>query len=196
MLSLKEEAKKQTIIKLEDEQDKKEFLEWYIEEGGVADDGRHNINELNREYIGLGLFFCAIYWSMLDYIPNSYITWKKLKGEKEMTKSDLKDGMVVELRNGDKRLVLFESFIENSNWDRFCEYTENLINNSHERRDVVKIYTTIGRLFNNIFEDRNLTLIWERKEKSEAEIKLDTIEKQIEKLQKSAKELREVINNG
>lgn len=137
--------------------------------------------------------------SMVRYLNFEYIdieeTEKLIKGEETMTKSDLKDGMVVELRNGDKYVVFLDKIMNISRYIAIYQYYDNLEADINIF-DIVKIFKSEGWTLKNIFDDDNLTLIWKREEKSEAEIKLDTIEKQIEKLQKSAKELREVINNG
>lgn len=110
-----------------------------------------------------------------------------------MTKNDLKDGMVVELRNGKKYVVLLGKIMNISNYTNIHQYDDKLEMKDMTTFDIVKIFNSKGWSLNNISDNDNLSLIWKREEKSEAEIKLDSIEKQIEELQKSAKELREEI---
>lgn len=106
-----------------------------------------------------------------------------------MTKSDLKDGMVVELRDGDKRLVLYAKLLSLDGYDSISSYTEDLKHKNDNGYDIVKIYKGQAYSIDEIF--KSLSLIWERK--SEAEIKLEEIQKQIEELSKSAEELRKEI---
>ena len=116
-------------------------------------------------------------------------TEKLIKGEKTMTKSDLKDGMVVKLRNEDKRLVLCGKLLALKGYDNISSYTDDLKNKNDSNYDIIKVYNNHAYNIDEIF--KSLSLIWERK--SEAEIKLDSIEKQIEELQKCAKELRKEL---
>ena len=87
-----------------------------------------------------------------------------------MTKSDLKNGMVVELRNGKRFLIV-------SNWgigkdsciklNGLVGYDENLYDiNGDSTFDITKIYISSGRTFKNLFNNERLILIWEREEKS------------------------------
>lgn len=75
-----------------------------------------------------------------------------------MIKSDLKDGYVVDLRCGLRRVVLFEQLLidyddkyEVSS-DLTEEYRENLTHRSDSNLDIVKIY------------DNDMELLWEREE--------------------------------
>ena len=86
-----------------------------------------------------------------------------------MKKSDLKNGMVVELRNGKRFLIVNDlgigkySFI---NLDGFFGYDENLYDiNGYSTFDITKIYISSGRTFKNLFDNERLSLIWEREKK-------------------------------
>lgn len=109
-----------------------------------------------------------------------------------MTKSDLENGMVVEFRNEEQRLVLNEVFIEMYYHNYISDYEDNLKHKFNYYKDIMKVYKANALSLKGIFH--NMTLIWERKEKSEAEIKLDDIMNQIKELQKSADELKIVID--
>lgn len=116
---------------------------------------------------------------------------KLIKGEKEMTKSDLKDGMVVELRKGDKRLVLYTKLLSLNCYDNISSYTEDLKHKKYNDYDIVKIYKGQAYRIDEIF--KNVSLIWERKEKSESEINLEKIQKQIDILNKSVEEFKNEV---
>ena len=90
-----------------------------------------------------------------------------------MKKSDLKNGMVVEVRNGKRFLIV-------SNWgigkdsciklNGLVGYDENLYDiNGDSTFDITKIYISSGRTFKNLFDNGRLSLIWEREEKEERE---------------------------
>lgn len=84
----------------------------------------------------------------------------------EFTKKDLKSGMVVELRNGSKRLIIecVEGLIcaEISNADFASQYNKDLTHSVHKHLDIQKVfdYPTISL---NYMIDRNKKPIWERK---------------------------------
>lgn len=84
---------------------------------------------------------------------------------KEFTKADLKDGMVVKHRNGDKRMVISEALIgEDGYADRNC-FREDLTHRYFKDLDIVGVYAI--QEYNNfadMLSDYNLELIWERKE--------------------------------
>ena len=85
--------------------------------------------------------------------------------QKEFTKADLKDGMVVKHRNGDKRMVISEALIgENGYADQNC-FREDLTHRYFKDLDIVGVYAI--QEYNNfadMLSDYNLELIWERKE--------------------------------
>lgn len=99
----------------------------------------------------------------------------------EFTKSDLKDGMVVEYRNGDRRLVLGECFVGYDYCSHFNEwYDDNLINNNNaSQRDVCKVYKSSPELMKQCFDDDYLALIWERPEEPAKKMTVAEIEKEL-----------------
>ena len=81
-----------------------------------------------------------------------------------MKKSDLKTGMVVELRNEDKYLVMNDSILNLDGWDKMSNYENDLTSRAFDSLDILKVYETSGGSFKNMFLNSNLTLIWEREE--------------------------------
>lgn len=126
-----------------------------------------------------------------EVLLNSAKEYLKLIKGKEMTKNDLKDGMIVELRKGEKRLVLYTKLLGLNCYDNISSYTEDLKHKNYNDYDIVKIYKGQAYRINEIF--KNVSLIWEREEKSESEIKLEKIQEQIEKLNKSVEELENEV---
>lgn len=81
-----------------------------------------------------------------------------------MKKSDLKTGMVVELRNEDKYLVMNDSILNLDGWDKMSNYENDLTSRAFDSLDILKVYETSGGSFKNMFLNSNLTLIWKREE--------------------------------
>lgn len=99
----------------------------------------------------------------------------------EFTKADLKDGMVVKYRNGDKRMVVNEALIgENGYSDRNC-FREDLTHRYFKDLDIVGVYAI--QEYNNfadMLSDYNLELIWERKESKKMTV--EEMRKKLEEL--------------
>ena len=110
-----------------------------------------------------------------------------------MKKSDLKNGMVVELRNGKRFLIVNDLGIGKDSCiylDGFMGYNENLNDVIGDSTfDIIKIYKTEGRTFKNLFDNERLNLIWEREEKQE----LSNEDKQI--IKKGLKKIQEECKN-
>ena len=117
---------------------------WYVSK-------KHTCYEFNDGYRG----------SVLNYIDRNYTILEWSDFTTEFTKADLKDGMVVEVDNGKKFLVLGDKFIGYSEWLSLSHYTDEL---SDGQWTVNKVYKTNPYTIHNIFESKHLTLIWERKE--------------------------------
>ena len=110
-----------------------------------------------------------ITWNTM-YSGNDSIEYSTLKEKiKTMTKSDLKNGMVVELRNGKRFLIVNDLGIGKDsciNLDGFFGYDKNLNDVSgFSEFDITKIYKTVGNTFKTLFDNERLSLIWEREEK-------------------------------
>jgi hypothetical protein len=118
------------------------------------------------------------------------LTRSRKNEERKMLKKDLKTGMVVELRNGDKYLVMLNPETEGrelisfeSGWMPLSKWFDNLIfYNSDNDWDIVKVYSFgdyICRLFDDNYDTESLLmLIWERNEES-IEMTIPEIEKKL-----------------
>lgn len=114
-----------------------------------------------------------ITWNTKDF-DNDSIEYSTLKEKiKTMTKSDLKNGMVVELRNGKRFLIVNDFGIGKDSCitlNGLFGYDENLYDVTGDSTfDITKIYISSGRTFKNLFDNERLSLIWEREKKEERE---------------------------
>ena len=93
------------------------------------------------------------------------------------TKADLKDGMVVECRDGERYLVINDKFICNKHWFSISQFANDLSGSKYEYT-IDKIYQTTGYSFETLFDNNYLTLIWER-EKPAKKMTVEEIEKEL-----------------
>lgn len=125
-------------------------------------------------------------WSSLDIAENynyKILEWSDYM-QKEFTKADLKDGMVVEQRNGNRYLVLAGMAVRECGHNKISRYTNNLEwYGTNRGGDIVKVYRIIHESPGTIEEafcDRNLELIWERKEPKKMTV--EEMQKKLEEL--------------
>jgi hypothetical protein len=86
--------------------------------------------------------------------------------KKEFTKSDLKNGMVIETREEERYMVVGDKFIRNNGFMRIKTYQENLKYTSDNDFDIIKVYDRVTS-FNQMNYLEYLTLLWERKDEME-----------------------------
>lgn len=113
--------------------------------------------------------------------------------DKEFTKTDLEDGMVVEQRNGNIYLVLAGKAVRKGKCNRIGGYTDDLKwegRTGYTGGDIVKVYRitpeSLGCI-EDVFIKSNLELIWER-----TESKKMTVEEMKQKLEELTGEEIEV----
>lgn len=101
------------------------------------------------------------------YILNEYNECGWYEDELELvsfTKSDLKDGMVVEYADGRRRMCLNDKVMGNSCYIPLINFNDDLSNNKDNDNDIVKVYNSSAYTLNDYWKDKYLTLIWERPE--------------------------------
>lgn len=88
-----------------------------------------------------------------------------------MRKSDLKNGMIVETRFGDKYLVHNNKLLNSKGYgfmylndDGFDFYTDDMKYEQNRDYDIMYVYNSNPPSLDNLFDEKLLTLIWERKE--------------------------------
>ena len=83
-----------------------------------------------------------------------------------MTKAELKDGMICELRNGS--LYIWLNGMPRSFSGHLTGIGMDLKNeDGYKEFDIINVYKTDGKTLNKMLDRENLTLIWERKEPKE-----------------------------
>lgn len=172
------------IIECNSEQEAKEFIKEAYKQGFKwvsHQDGDENLTYWFSSVIFKGK--SRIYYILGD----DDITWSSIykhdairysdlmKGEnKIMTKSDLENGMVVELKNGYRGLILDNRMVFKDGFNNLCSYKDDLYlqNRYNSEFDVIKVFKIKNPIgIDKLFNDEYLDLIWERKEEKD-EIKV------------------------
>lgn len=131
-------------------------------------------------YTGGGKFASCDFYESEGY---KILEWSDYM-QKEFTKADLEDGMVVEYRSKSygRRLVIGDMLIGAEGSHRLIYYNEDLIDTTGDKDfDIMRIYKIqhVSR-FNEILLYSNLELIWERKERKKMTI--EEMRKKLEEL--------------
>ena len=137
-------------------------------------------------YIAKGEYCFKNYYEKRGY---TILEWSDYM-QKEFTKADLEDGMVVEQRDGDMYLVLAGMVVRKRGYNRIGDYDDDLKCAGYTGGDIVKVYRiTPGSLgcVEHVFIKCNLELIWERKERKKM-----TVEEMRQKLEELTGEEIEV----
>ena len=93
---------------------------------------------------------------------------------KEFKKSDLKNGMVVETRNGHLYFVFNERLIRKYVWDRLTNWNEDLSSkNNLIEYDIIRVFNMDFNKFyclNDLLKKDNLKLLWEEENEGSSDI--------------------------
>jgi len=122
----------------------------------------YNVHNEGTCYYGIGEYSSRVYAEKYNY---KILEWSDYM-QKEFTKADLRDGMVVEYNDNSfgKRLVVGDFLIGEDGYADLGDYNENLKNVVSDL-EIVRVYKIkrMGKI-SSIMYDVNLELIWERKE--------------------------------
>lgn len=150
------------------EEEAKDFCKQMHEHGMKWCNGKSylkNTNYMRNEgtcYYGNGEYSTRDFVEKYNY---KILEWSDYTN-KEFTKSDLKDGMVVKYNDNcfGKRLVIGGFLIGEDGYADLGDYNENLKSMASDL-EIVRVYK-IKRMgkFSSIMKNHNLELIWERKE--------------------------------
>lgn len=174
------------------EEEAKDFCKRMHEHGMKWCTGKSYMEKTNYEeykgetcYYGIGEYSSRVYAEKYNY---KILEWSDYM-QKEFTKADLEDGMVVEYNDNSfgKRLVVGGFLIGEDGYDDLVNYNENLKNVVSDL-EIVRVYKIkcMGEI-SSIMKDYNLELIWERKE-----TKKMTVEEMRKKLEELTGEQIEV----
>lgn len=109
------------------------------------------------------------------------------KQQKHFTKADLRNGMLVEYRDGNVRMVWAEDLFAYTRLDdsyhRLSRYTDNLVNNAkQECLDIMAVYEHAGATPSDFTKGK---LIWQREVpqiKPKTKVTLELTDEQLEKI--------------
>lgn len=144
-----------------------------------------------------------------DVVSNNFVVWRAMSrgyltkqqfkekigmvDKNTFTKDDLEVGKhVVECRGGERFVVLDKGILlslNGVNWGRLSHFTMELTHKC-DHLDIVKVYLVEEK---NIYICKDLPLVWQRTEKSEAQLKMEECQKQIKLLQEQMDKLQEEL---
>ena len=176
------------------EEEAKDFCKRMHEHGMKWCTGKSYMEKTNYEeykgetcYIRFGMFSSYRHYNSEGY---EILEWSDYMN-KEFTKADLEDGMVVEQRDGNMYLVLAGEVVRKGVYNRIDGYTDDLKWEYYTGGDIVKVYRITPeslRRIEDVFIKSNLELIWERKK-----LKKMTVEEMREKLEELIGEEIEIV---
>lgn len=112
---------------------------------------------------------------------NSFIYFEDELEMYEFTKSDLEDGMVVELNDGTRMVVCRDKFLGTSYFVDIKILDDDLNDKYLADYSVRKVYMSYALCLKDYLDDECLDLIWERHDESKTEIIKDMTVSEIEK---------------
>lgn len=99
-----------------------------------------------------------------------------------MKKSELRNGMMVETREGVLYLVVGDFMTRENGYDLLSNYNKDMINVNDRAYDIVKVYEFKNNVFDNnagwlkvLFDRERLTLLWEREEHNLTEREVEVL---------------------
>lgn len=181
------------VVHCKTEEEAKDFCRQMYKHGMVWGSGNSYLSCTHYEehkdktcYDGQGGYQSYDYFEKYRY---EILEWSDYM-QKNFTKSDLKDGMVVEYNDNSfgKRLVVGDFLIGEDGYADLGDYNENLKNVVSDL-EIVRVYKIkcMGKI-SSIMYDVNLELIWERKEPKKM-----TVEEMRQKLEELTGEEIEVM---
>lgn len=173
------------VVHCKTEEEAKDFCKQMHEHGMKWCNGESYLKNTNYNarnegtcYYGAGEYSSRVFAEKYNY---KILEWSDYM-QKEFTKPDLKDGMVVEYNDNcfGKRLVIGGFLTGEDGYSDLGDYNENL-KNVASGLEIVRVYKIkhIGKI-SSIMKNRNLELIWERKEPKKMTI--EEMRKKLEEL--------------
>lgn len=172
-----------------------DFCKKMHEQGMKWNDGKTYLGHTNFDsYFDQMCYYGDGKYSGLKYAKEKgyeILEWSDYM-QKEFTKADLKDGMVIETRERERYLVLGDRVVRKTGFNRLEEYADDLTECKFHNKsfDIVRVFKARNDCVHKLdalFYDENLELIWERKK-----TKRMTVEEMRQKLEELTGEKIEV----
>ena len=166
------------VIKCNSKEEAKEFIKEAYKQGFKWVNHIDGCEEKTRWFTGFSEIYYylesnQITWDTEDF-DNDSIEYSTLKEKmKTMTKSDLKNGMVVETRLGKRGLVVGENILFDIEFCSLEMYDDDLRNYEigvEESYTIDIVYSANSLAIKNIFDDKNLETLWIREIENNSEI--------------------------
>jgi hypothetical protein len=140
---------------------------------------------------------------------NTEVTYNELmeiagmSDKKAFTKADLKTGMIVEFKSGEKAIVLLGTdngdIVCGDTWFPLSDYSDDVLFGSDRTVSISKVFRPTANKYFSLLEFKkdshwtNYTKVWEYKVKTQAEIELEKLQQQIAELTAQANKLQQTL---
>lgn len=107
--------------------------------------------------------------------------------KKEFTLSDIKDGMVVEVRSGFMYVEIGERLVRETGWNALAYYLSNMLEKDKDcdELDIVAVYEMNIEnvyLLGDMFKSENLIPVWKREEKKTVKMTVEEMKKKLSEI--------------
>lgn len=174
-------------------QEREELQKKLFEHGVRWGDGSRDIETCSDfNFISQGMTLTHLSSNIRYYFEDKPYTEIKIESlqeilgmkPKQFAKSELKDGMVVLLRgHNDRHVVINNRLVAYDGWMDLDSYDNNLLEKDvpDNQFDVVEVFEVIS-LSNLAINQWQLKSIWKREEKSQTQLEIEAIQKQVNEL--------------
>ena len=139
-------------------------MKWNRSGDSFLETTRYHAFQKETCYSGTGCYCPYDYYKENEY---TILEWSDYM-QKEFTKADLKDGMVVKYRNGEMFLNFGGKLINNDGFEELSTFDNNLkdvvFSSDYDIMKIYKLNLTKVYCLKDIFNIENLELIWQRTE--------------------------------
>lgn len=183
-----------------------EMLDYVRNLGSISKRSGVDYLEIKYKYLKYGSS-CDYFWTnniTITLDEYNYLTKQQFKEkvgmtQKQFTKADLKDGMVVKHRGGchysnkygGLNLVVKDSLLQADEFSLICHYNQDLTSEEFTEFDIVEVFEVLQNQANlkNI-TNWKLKSIWKREDKSQNQLEIASIQAEMDKLNERLNELK------
>lgn len=142
-------------------------------------DGESYLDEINWSRYVISTCYDNGGYSAIDFYKNNNYTileWSDYMKKNKFTLNDIKDGMVIELRNSRRYVKINSRLINKNGWNNFYDYSVDTLSiDEHDISfDIMAVYEVDIKnvsCLDDILNKENLIPIWERKEPKKMTLK-------------------------
>lgn len=156
-------------------------MKWNGDGNSFLEETKYRTFQEKTCYSGTGCYCPYDYYKKNKY---TILEWSDYM-QKEFTKADLKDVMVVEQNNEERYLVMGDRLLCLDGYNPLTQYNDDLTNILGKEYHIERVFQVKSKYAHDlreIFDDENLELIWEREEVKVKRMTAEEIRQKLEEL--------------